>query len=561
MQFYPIMSFSKIKNLWQSKFFRLAFFLSIALLFYLGFELSIYIFRYRYENALNQETERILNKLSRKQLLGQVIHLSVPGKDASNIAIYNELKEIEPGGVILFGYNIESAERLAVFNKKLQSLADELDIPSLLISTDQEGGRVIRVPEPVTQFPSALAIGQADNAALAKWAGFQLARQLRRIGINLFFAPVLDINNNPQNPVIGLRSFGSDPDRVIRNALAFEKGAREGGSMPVVKHFPGHGNTNVDSHFGLPVIESTQKELENFELLPFKAAIENGVDAIMSAHILFPSLDNEYPATLSQKILKEILRKKLDFKGLIFTDAMEMKAIASHYRDKRAGVRALLAGADILLLTSWGKEPKKYLEEITRADKAGEFFVEGKDIIKEAVRRQIKLKLRYGIFSGKWTTHEILVQKEIQKNKNRQKADALLQANYNELNKTLSREAVKTLVSPKDFPLPDKCDMKIFSKSIRTQIKPIKKEDSDDCKIIETPSAGALRQLNQRAKKNPKVKFFALYARNPFEYKPDAKNLQVLYSFSPTKESLAALGYALQKNVYRKINRVQLQLP
>ncbi|MCB1201283.1 MAG: glycoside hydrolase family 3 protein [Leptospiraceae bacterium] len=544
---------------YMNKKIRLIIFLAIAAVSFLGTVLYPRYLEAKYISALDGEAQRIISSMTRTELLGQLIHISVPGKDASAKTVTRELATIRPGGVILFGYNIGNGQELQGFNETLQKTADALKIPDLLISTDQEGGRVIRVTDGVTQFPSALAIGQADDAQLSEMTGFQISRELRSLGINLFFAPVLDVNNNPQNPVIGIRSLGSNVEMVTRNGVAFERGARHGGAIPVIKHFPGHGNTNVDSHYGLPVIPSSLEDLRKLELVPFQAAINNGAKMVMSAHIMFPALDKEYPGTLSKSVLTNLLREQMGFQGVTITDAMEMKAIADHFQKQRPAVLALLAGIDIILTTSWGEFPAKVLKELQEADAKGEFLIGERDLVKEAVYRQIRLKLEFGLLSSEWTQNADLIERETEEYNFREKAARQLKEKYPDLNKTISLAAIRSLQPVDEFKLEQNCKAEVFSSILKSKIKSSGKNKT--CLLVEAGSAGALRSVNARALQNPTQKFYVLFWGNPFEYKPNAPNLQIIYSFSPTAASRMALAETLEPAQYEKLRTVDLILP
>ncbi|MBP9889243.1 MAG: glycoside hydrolase family 3 protein, partial [Leptospiraceae bacterium] len=259
------------------------------------------------KRTLDQAAE-IVSKMTDEEKAGQVIHIAIPKNYLDEVAI-SELQKVRPGGVILFGVNVGKKKEIRALTKGLQLEMKNLNSPPLFISIDQEGGRVVRVEKGVTSFPGALAIGQTKNPSYAFNAGLITSYELNKLGINLLLAPVLDVNNNPENPVINTRSFGMTLDAGDL-AISFERGARLGGAIPVIKHFPGHGDTNVDSHLGLPVIEKTEAELLDFELIPFQKSIQEGAKAVMSAHIIYPNLDKKYPSTLSKKILTDILRKK-----------------------------------------------------------------------------------------------------------------------------------------------------------------------------------------------------------------------------------------------------------
>lgn len=334
---------------------------------------------------------------------GQPIHIAIPGTEINeqNRKVISALK---PGGIIFFGFNLEDAAQIKKLTTDLQQLAVELNIPPFLISTDQEGGYVRRVRDGVLQTPPAMNLGATGDSELCRSTGYHVSRDLGQLGINVFFAPIVDINNNPQNPVIGLRSFGATIKAVVDCALPFEQGARfahtKGGAMPVIKHFPGHGDTHVDSHWALPVIDKTLAELRAFELVPFEQAIRSGAQAVMTAHILYPQVDKDAPATLSAKWLTGTLRGDLQFSGLVFTDAMEMSALSKHYSHIVRPVAAIKAGADVMLYTSWQEEPPAARTQILEAMKAGELPRRAKpneppSALESAVLNQLTAKLPY----------------------------------------------------------------------------------------------------------------------------------------------------------------------
>ena len=322
---------------------------------------------HKFENLTQKIIRTATARLDASKLAGQAIHIAIPGTELTEQS-RKIITTLKPGGIIFFGFNLESAEQIRQLTSDLQKLAAELDIPPFLISTDQEGGYVRRVQDGVLLTPPARNLGDTGDKELCRATGYHVSRDLGALGINVFFAPIVDINNNPKNPVIGLRSFGTTIKAVQDSALPFEQGARsayrEGGAMPVIKHFPGHGDTHVDSHWALPVIDKKMEALREFELIPFRDAILSGAPAVMTAHILYPEIDKDAPATLSAKWLTGVLRGELGFKGLVFTDAMEMSAVAKHYGALNPPVAALKAGADVLLYTSWQEEPVEGIKKI-----------------------------------------------------------------------------------------------------------------------------------------------------------------------------------------------------
>jgi beta-N-acetylhexosaminidase len=253
------------------------------------------------------------------------------------------LRQYKVRGACLFRQNMLDAAQLTRFNGALR---DALG-PQALIALDQEGGAVVRstwVPAP----PSAMALGAANDPALAREVGAAVARAVRSLGFNWNFAPVLDLNNNPHNPVIAERSFGADPAQATRIAMAWMEGSESEGVACCVKHFPGHGDTHVDSHRDLPTVDKPLSELERFEFAPFRIAAPKA-PAVMTAHIVYPALDPANPATMSHAILTGVLRQQFGYQGVIITDGMDMHAIAHRYGAGQAAVNALVAGADMVM--------------------------------------------------------------------------------------------------------------------------------------------------------------------------------------------------------------------
>ena len=255
------------------------------------------------------------------------------------------------GNVILFARNIASKAQLFQLCQDIQKLVKQECGRPALITIDQEGGMVTRLSGDCTNVPSAMAIAATKATQSAFEAGRITARELRALGVNVDFAPCLDVNSNPDNPVIGVRSYGDDSEVVSSFGLSMIEGLQSAGVMAVAKHFPGHGDTHLDSHVALPVVEGTKEELE-MHLAPFKHAVHDGVMGIMTSHILFPHLEQAgLPATMSRSIITGLLRSELGFKGLIFSDCMEMDAIAKHYGTVKGAVAALKAGVDLVCIS------------------------------------------------------------------------------------------------------------------------------------------------------------------------------------------------------------------
>jgi beta-N-acetylhexosaminidase len=282
------------------------------------------------------------------------------------------IRDFAVGHVILFARNVEGPEQLADLVRELQETARAAghDRP-LVVAVDQEGGRVARLKSPWTKWPPLRALGQGAEESRARRMGEALAVELRACGITLDFAPVVDVDTNPDNPVIGDRSFGSDPDLVGRLGAALIRGLQANSVAACAKHFPGHGDTNVDSHLDLPVVEHPRSRLDEVELRPFRQAIDAGVATLMTAHILVPELDPEAPATLSPQILDGLLRHELGYEGVVVADDLEMKAVAKRWRPGESAVRAARAGCDILPVCRDHDAQVEAAEGLIRAVEAG----------------------------------------------------------------------------------------------------------------------------------------------------------------------------------------------
>ncbi len=252
-------------------------------------------------------------------------------------------------GVVLFARNIDAPEQLAELVRELQEEGRRADYAlPLLIGVDQEGGRVARLREPWTKWPTFRELGRTGSAELAGEMGRELASELLACGIGLDFAPVVDVDSNPRNPVINDRSLGGDAELVGRLAAAFIEGMQDAGLAACAKHFPGHGDTELDSHLALPVVEVERERLDAVELPPFRSAIEAGVASVMSAHVVFPCFDADRPATLVPGVLNDLLRDELGFGGVVISDDLEMRALSERWEDGEAAVQAALAGCDLL---------------------------------------------------------------------------------------------------------------------------------------------------------------------------------------------------------------------
>ena len=322
--------------------------------------------------------------------IGQMLLVGIEGTRLDESA-KRMISEDKVGGIILYANNISDLQGMVKLNNHLKETNVHNPAP-LFISVDQEGGKVSRMPKEFVSIPSNRTVGNTNKANLAQTMGELLGRELTTTGFNVDFAPVMDINSNPQNPVIGDRSFGSSADRVTKMGLAEIKGLRNSGVIPVVKHFPGHGDTSVDSHMELPVVNKTSQQLAKLEWIPFKAAIKDEVEAVMVAHILFPKIDPKRPASLSKVIIGDQLRGEMGYTGVVITDDLTMGAIVKHYSLETAAIDTIKAGSDVLLIAHGYDNEKKVFNKIKQSVKNGTISEERID---ESVRRILTLKSKY----------------------------------------------------------------------------------------------------------------------------------------------------------------------
>ncbi|TGM73788.1 glycoside hydrolase family 3 protein [Leptospira meyeri] len=563
---------------------------SFSLFLLFGFFGSSYCFGfYLTELAANErktwldtKAKTITNAMSEEELVGQTIHIAIPQKTVDAVAL-EEIAATKPGGIILFGKNLGKKEEILSLTQGLQIAAKDQGLPPFFISTDQEGGRVFRVQDGITPYPGAMAVGQTGSTEWGEVVGFVTSYELRNLGLNFLFAPVLDINNNPLNTVINTRSFGSDSKRVSDVAVAYERGARAGGCLPVIKHFPGHGDTTVDSHLGLPIINKSLEELEALELVPFKRSIAGGAEAVMSAHIVYPKIDPKFPATLSKTILTDILRKNLNFDGIIITDAMEMHAISKNYEKDRPGVLTILAGANIVLLTSWGETARKFKAQLTDAYKNGEFRYidkDGKeqDKLKDAVQKQIRKKLELGLYDENSILPTVYDENPKQKeflshwnDERRQRYNKLNESKnfVKEINEdsiraypksvqTLGILPVETISFVKNNRLKETLKVKKINTASFKSFQTHTKDKSITTFLFDSTSENEILSIATLAKKYPNKRFIILHGGTPFIKLPEYPNLQYLLSFSLTQGSWEAFGEKLTSG--KEIPKVDLIL-
>jgi len=327
--------------------------------------------------------ENTIESLTLPEKIGQLI---ITGLDGENLKDDEELmiNSQQVGGIIFLGHNVKKEVQFL----ELRNSIPKTEIP-LFMAIDQEGGRVQRLPMNRSDFPSALNMGETPEKAYAY--GEQIGEALLNFNMNMNFAPVLDVFSNPYNKVIGNRAYGRSPERVATVGVDVMKGMQSTGIITSVKHFPGHGDTSMDSHEGLPVVTHKLERLLSFEWIPFKAAIESGADMVMTAHILLPEIDPEYPATMSKVIITEHLRGTLGFEGVVITDDLVMGAISKKYPYETAVLKAVEAGVDILLISN-----NDYVDEIQHAlYRAVQNGTIEESRIDDSLKRILALKYKY----------------------------------------------------------------------------------------------------------------------------------------------------------------------
>ena len=326
--------------------------------------------------------------MTSREKIGQLFMVGFTGTTVTP-ELTSFIKEYKPGGVILFSRNLESIEQIVELTNELQRASST---SPLLISIDQEGGRVSRLPKGFTIFPSCELIGRCNSSELAYAAAATIATELKAVGINMNMAPVLDVNSNPDNPVIGDRAFSSVPEEVGEMALVTVAGLQDNKVVACGKHFPGHGDTNADSHKELPVVEASRERLEAMEFPPFRRAVAAGVATMMTAHVLYKGLDDQLPATLSPGIITNLLREEMRYDGVVLTDDLEMHAIVDHYGVGDAAVRAVLAGCDVLLICKERDREIAAFEAVEKAVASG--IIDG-ERLNQSVARIQRVKKRF----------------------------------------------------------------------------------------------------------------------------------------------------------------------
>ena len=326
-----------------------------------------------------------INEMTLDEKIGQMVLSGFNGTDF-NSELDTLINDLKVGGVILFSRNIEDSKQLKKLNLDIEEANKNIPV---FISIDEEGGRVNRLDKNIKRFESAKSIGDKGDIKYAYENGKEIGKTLKEHKINMNFAPVLDIYSNSKNTVIGDRAFGNNEKIVETMGIATMNGLKDEDVIPVIKHFPGHGDTEVDSHIGLPIVDKSIDQLYDFEFVPFKKAIESGADAVMVSHILMKQIDDKNPATLSYNLITGILRNDMKFSNVIITDDMCMKAITNRLSVEEASIKSIKAGSDIILIGSDIGKTKSVIEKIKLEVETNEI---SEKRIDESVYRILKLK-------------------------------------------------------------------------------------------------------------------------------------------------------------------------
>ncbi|MFW5807810.1 MAG: beta-N-acetylhexosaminidase [Spirochaetota bacterium] len=488
--------------------------------------------------------------MSIERKIGQMLMVGVPGT-VINHTMKKMIRDYHAGGFIFFGYNCDNKEQITGLAGSLQDYSVTQGGLPLFISIDQEGGRVVRITDGVTQFPGSMAFGSANDEQIVRNAARITGIQLRLLGINMNLMPDIDVNNNPDNPVINTRAFGSRPEHVARLGSAYIRGIQASRCMAVAKHFPGHGDTHVDSHVSLPQIDFTRERLDAVELVPFRAAVTANCSAVMSAHIRYPRIDpSPYPATLSRRFLTGILREEMEYDGLVMTDDLEMGAIASNMGIGEAAVRAVKAGADIILVTTHFNT-HKICTALTDAVKKGEISQER---INASVGRILRAKREYGIYDPAVSASVLPYRLDMQ--------DARLLSSAADVNRQASEKALYFRRGSNEVPFRHHGSSivvpasRAFAEELAREGMPFARRmsfwkgispsaektyvyyecrDSDASRIV---------SVANRLPKN--YTLIAVSTGNPFTVAKHAGGLPVLFTFSNTRRSYNAVISALR---------------
>ncbi len=501
-----------------------------------------------------------VNKMTLEEKVGQMLCLSFRGTEYNDqLKLLVEKHNI--GTIIHFGANIVNAKQISELNYQIHKNSK---YPPF-IGLDHEGGMVRRVMNEITYLPGAMALGNASEDELYKIYN-QVGKELRLLGFNMNYMPTIDVNNNPYNPVINSRSYSDDPIMVAKMGSIAAKAMQDALMLPTPKHFPGHGNTNVDSHLGLPVVETTLNELYEIELKPFQEVIKQNVDGVMVAHILYKKIDDQFPSSLSNKVITKLLKEEMGFKGLIITDSLTMNAIYTRYSIREIVKHGINAGNDIIMFCGEANvyDQEEVIKQFIDLIKSGEIPMERIDESVEKIMR-LKEKYKHNIGNKCLEINEIMSQLNVLK----------------ELSKDLTGRSI-TLYKDENGLLPIKKDEKILSIFPKfTAASLVDNTDNEqisigkylNCDEIIYDSTKSLENIVQKSKKYDKIilatyninnnsfatdlfklldkeQLICVAVRSPFDIIHINDAMTFICTFDCTIESLTALCNSLKTNCF-----------
>ncbi|WP_242985324.1 beta-N-acetylhexosaminidase [Vallitalea okinawensis] len=503
--------------------------------------------------------------LTLREKVGQRLVVGISGTTIDHVT-EELISKYKIANIILFKNNIESNNQLKELCENLQRLVKKHTGRGAFITIDQEGGMVTRLAEDAVNMPGAMAIAAIGNPKNAYEAGKITGGQLKSLGVNFNLAPVVDINSNRDNPVIGVRSYGDCPENVAEYTVATTRGLLEGGVLASAKHFPGHGDTNVDSHLGLPQINKTLEELEKCELVPFQKVIEANIPAIMSAHILFPEIEKEQiPATMSREIITGLLKEKMGYKGLVVSDCMEMQAIKKYYGTVEGVKRAIMAGVDLVFISHTAELAREASDVLVNALECGELSMEEMDASigkifawKEYYADHFDTEIGFDVDKGKELAYQLL-QQSITPVKMPSKTLPELGSNPLFLGSIPFRATNVSNNNGDSFNFAEYMAKKFGGKGIITSPEPTQEEIDEVLKGADHHSSimigtynghlykGQLELVRKAAEKNKNVIVLAL--RNPYDLSELPESVYGIAIYEYTVDSLRVITEILGKTL------------
>lgn len=500
------------------------------------------------------------NNMTLEEKIGQMLCLSFVGTEY-NEQLENLVEKYNIGTIIHFGRNIENLKQVYELNYQIHKHSKY----PIFIGLDHEGGMVRRIMNDITYLPGAMAMWNATDEEMYKIYN-QVGKELRNLGFNMNYMPSVDVNNNPYNPVINSRSYSDEAIMVAKKGKVAAKAMQDALVLPTPKHFPGHGNTNVDSHVGLPVVDSTKEDLYNIELKPFNEVIKNNVDGIMVAHILFKNIDDKYPSSISHEMVTKVLKEEMGFKGLIITDSLTMSAIYNRYSIRDIVKYSVNAGNDIIMFCGEANmyDQETIIKEFIDLVNTGEIPMSR---IEESVKKIIALKEKYKIEIGKnqLDENDIKAKFNLESELSKALTNRSISLFKDENNLLPIKEGEKVISLFPEFSIATlvdnadneqisigkyyKCDEIIYNKENSLE-KIVQKTRKYDKIILATYNANSKSFAKQLYEELDKDKLICVSLRSPFDIIHLNNCKTYLCTFDCTKESLIALSEALKTNTF-----------